>query len=439
MFEKGDVFCMKLSSASNDFFCCYISEGSSFSIKYSVTFIEPIRRKELERAANDAMRLFPEFAVRPVVRNNRIEMIGNDAELVFCDEPGAVKYYGSEDTNGYNLYFVCEDKKLTAFYYHGLSDTSGFTEYLQSVLTLYAAYIGTPVSDRAFLSTVRTPDNPMFNPNEEDRIDPYRLYGNAAAVPEWSFENPGAYTIPSDAPYPPEENRVHELHVDIGTSAFIALSKKLGASFTPLMIDVAAQTVYRNYDTGGDPFIAMLPVNLRPLFGSETAVNFSDGVSVPSYSETDMPDVAARCARMKDVMKKQITKASFSRILGEKAAAVDRYFADESDILTRKRPVPAGGKPPYTLPVTYPGKLTFGAPLDELLEDAFVTGYSRVNSIICYTFGEKMEFVFMWRSDDITYIRQFAETLRRLGFTPKLTDLGLVKRDLFSVKKLMVK
>ena len=429
---------MKLSGASNDFFYCFLREGSSFNIRYSVTFKEPIRLPELKRAANDAMRLFPEFALRPVVRNNRIEMIPNDAELVFCDDPGGVKYYGSEDTNGYILYFVCEGKKLTAFYNHGLSDSSGFTEYYMSVLTHYSEYIGRPVLDKEFLASVRTKDNTLFNTNDGDRVDPYRLYGNAASVPEWTYENPGAFALPTESLYPLEENRVHELHVDISTSEFLRLSKELGASFTPLMIDIAAQTVFRNYDMGGDPFIAMLPVNLRPLFGSRTVVNFSDGISVPAYRDTDEPDVAKRCARMKDFMKKQISKAFFERVIGGKAAAVDRYFEDESDILTRKRSAPAGGKPPYTLPITYPGRLTFGEPLDELLEDAFITGYSRVNSIICHTFSDKMEFVFMWRSDDISYIEHFCDELRRCGFIPKLTDLGLVKRDLFSLNRITI-
>ncbi|MBQ3329813.1 MAG: hypothetical protein IJG87_01385 [Ruminococcus sp.] len=425
---------MKLSGASNDFFYCFMRDEASFSLKYSVTFGDEIQRALLERAANEAMRLFPEFAVRPVIRNNKLEMTPNDSPLVFCEEPGPVKFYGSDDMNGYMLYFVCDDRKLSVYFNHGFTDAVGMKAYLSSVLTLYAAYIGKAVTDEAFLAGVRTPGHARLNPDPEDMVDPYRLYGNTESVPEYSFDNPGAFTIPMEQ-FPPETNEIHEYLVDISTSDFIRLTKKLGASFTPLMIDLAAQAVYRHYHTGEDPFIAMLPVNLRPFFGSSTLVNFSDGISVPTYRETVEPDISVRCTRMKNIMTQQMTKAAFERLIGTKAAMVDRFYADDSDIRTRKLPPPAGGKKPYTLPISYPGRLTLGEEIDSLLDGAFLTGYSRVNSIVAHTFRDKMEFAFIWRSEDISYINYFCDELRRCGFSPILTDNGLVKRDLFSLSR----
>ena len=410
-------------------------DEGSFALNFSVTFKEAIRRDALRRAANEAIRLFPEFAIHPVIRDNKLEMIPNDRELVFCDEPGAVKYYGTDDMNGYMLYFVWEEKKLTVYFNHGFTDAAGVMAFLKSVLTLYAEYIGKAVTDEAFLASVRTPSSPLPAADQKDMFDPYRCFGNTAAVPEYTFDNPGAFSIPVDQ-FASDKNEIHEYLVDISTADFVRLTKKLGASFTPLMIDIAAQAVYRNYDTGDDPFIAMLPVNLRPFFGTSTIVNFSDGISVPAFREDAEPDVAKRCAEMKDIMKKQMTKAAFERLLGSKAAAVDRFYADDSDIRSRKLPAPAGGKKPYTLPITYPGRLTLGDEIDALLDDAFITGYSRVNSIVVHTFGDKMEFAFIWRSEDASYIDYFCDELRRNGFAPVLKDNGLVKRDVFSFAKL---
>lgn len=259
---------MNLSGASNDFFYCFMRDEASFSLKYSVTFSGGIQLALLKRAANEAMRLFPEFAVRPVIRNNKLEMTPNDSPLVFCEEPGPVKFYGSADTNGYMLYFVCEGRKLSVYFNHGFADAVGMTAYLSSVLTLYAAYIGKAVTDEAFLAGVRTPGNARPNPDPGDMYDPYRRYGNTESVPEYSFDNPGAFTIPME-PFPPETNEIHEYLVDISTADFLRLTKKLGASFTPLMIDIAAQAVYRHYDTGEDPVIAMLPVNRNVLFDTD--------------------------------------------------------------------------------------------------------------------------------------------------------------------------
>lgn len=410
-------------------------DEASFSLTYRIIFKENIHLDALRQAANEAIQLFPEFALMPVIRDNRLEMIPNDSELVFCKEPGAVRYYGTEDTNGYMLYFVCSGKKLTVYFNHGFTDAVGMTALMKSILTLYAASIGRPVTDEAFLAAVRTPSNPLLNPNEEDMFDPYRLYGNTEAVVPYTFDNPGAYTLPMER-FAPETNEIREFLVDISTAEFIRLTKKLGASFTPLMIDIAAQAVYRHFDTGEDPFIAMLPVNLRPFFASSTLVNFSDGISVPAYRETVQPDVAARCAQMKDVMKRQMTKEAFERLIGTKAEMVDRFYAQDSDIRLRKLPAPAAGKKPYTLPISYPGRLTLGDELDQLLDDAFITGYSRVDSIVAHTFGDKMEFAFIWRSEDISYIHAFCDELRRYGFSPELTDNGLLKRDLFSLSRL---
>lgn len=425
----------KLSGASNEFFYCYMHDEGSFALNYSVTFKDDVDLDALQCAANEAIRLYPELAVHPVIRDNKLEMIPNDRPLMFCKEPGDIKYYGTDDMNGYMLYLVCDGKKLTVYFNHGVTDALGMTNFMKSILTLYAEKIGKPVTDEAFLETVRTPQSGVPDLDPEDMFDPYRLYGNAEAVPDYTFDNPGAYTIPVDQ-FASDKNEIHEFLVDISTSDFVKMTKKLGASFTPLMIDIAAQAVYRNYDTGDDPFIAMLPVNLRPFFGSSTMVNFSDGISVPAYREDAEPDVAARCAEMKDVMKKQMNKGSFERLLASKAGAVDRFYADDSDIRTRKLPSPAGGKKPYTLPITYPGRLTFGDELDELLCDAFITGYSRVNSIVVHTFEDKMEFAFIWRSEDTSYIDHFCGELRRYGFSPVLKDNGLVKRDVFSFSKL---
>ena len=428
---------MKLSGASNEFFHCFMRDEGSFCIKLNVVFKEKPQIGQLKRAANDAMRLFPEFAVRPVIRNNRLVMLQNDAELRFCDEPGEIKYFGTEDTNGYLIYFVCGEKDLTLFFNHGLTDAVGITAYMKSLLTLYAEYTGRAVTDQALLSSVRTPSSPKLCENAEDAFDPYRLYGNVNAVPEWRFENKGAFSIPVPL-FDSSENSVREILVDIRTSDFIRATKELGASFTPLMIDVASQAVYRNYDTGDDDYVSMLPVDLRRFFGSKTMVNFSDGISVPGYREKTIPDVAARCAAMKDVMKKQMTKAYFENLIGGKAAAVDGFFANESDLRSRPLPAPAAGKKPYTLPFSYPGRITFGDALDELLADASITGFSRVNSIICHTFGDKMEFSFVWRSNDISYIGYFCDELRRYGFEPRIKDDRYFKRDLFSYKKIAV-
>lgn len=426
---------MKLSGASNEFFFCFMREEGSFSIRFGVEFREEIQREQLKRAANDAMRLFPEFAVRPVIGNNRIVMVPNSAKLCFFGEPGPVRYFGSEDTNGYLIYFVCSGKKLTAYFNHGMTDAFGIIAYFKSLLVLYAEYTGRAVPDQTLPDTVRTPSDPKQDPDAEDAFDPYRLYGNVNTQPDWRFENNGAFTIPVPQ-FDPSENAVREILVDIRTSDFIGLTKELGVSFTPAMIDIAAQAVYRNYDTGDDPFIAMLPVDLRRFFGSSTMVNFSDGISVPARQEARMPEMQVRCAAMKDVMKKQMSRQNFEKLIGDKAAAVDRFFADGSDILSRKLPAPAGGKKPYTLPFSYPGRITFGEAIDGMIADASITGYSRVNSVIAHTFGEKMEFSFIWRSDDTSYIGHFCEELRRYGFTPAVKDLGLVKRDLFSYKKL---
>jgi len=426
---------MKLSGASNEFFYCFMHDEGSFALNYSVTFKDDIQLDALQRAANEAIQLYPEFAVQPVIRDNKLVMIPNNRPLVFCTEPGPVKYYGTDDMNGYIIYFVCTDKKLTAYFNHGFTDALGMTTLFKSILTIYAEYIGKPVTDKAFLATIRTPGSAVPDQDPEDMFDPYRLYGNTEAVPEYTFDNPGAYSIPIED-FAPDKNEIHEYLVDISTSDFVRMTKELSASFTPLMIDIAAQAVYRNYDTGDEPFIAMLPVNLRPFFGSSTMVNFSDGISVPAYREDAEPDVAARCAAMKDVMKKQMTKASFECLLGSKAGMVDRFYADDSDIRSRKLPAPAGGKKPYTLPITYPGRLTFSAEIDELLCNAFITGYSRVNSIVVHTFEDKMQFAFIWRSEDTSYIDHFCDELRRYGFNPTLTDNGLVKRDVFSFSKL---
>lgn len=425
---------MNLMGASNAFFYCFNHEYSTFEILFRLTFFTEPDLEKWKAAVNEALKCFPEFAVRPAISGNRVVLLPNDQPVAFFDSYEEVRHYGSEETNGYMFYFACEGRKVYFSVYHGLTDAAGINAFLKSALVLYAASVGQAVTEEAALEGVRVPSGQKVFASEMDQYDPYRLYGREDAVPEYQFERPGALYIPLNE-YPDETNHVREYRVRVSTAAFIRRTKSLGVSFIPLIMNMGAHMAFKYYASGDAPFVSMVPVNLRPYFGSETSVNFSDGIFVMVPREDMELPIEERCRKIKEMMRAQMTRANFEKTIWNKTQTVEKYLADPSDLLSRQIP-PAPGKGAYTFPFTYPGKQSYGRELDAMLEDVFIGTYSRVSSCIIHTYGDKMEFVFEMRNDDPSFVEHFMEELKEQGLDPVMEDAGHVHRDEFCLDEI---
>ena len=432
MFENG---------ASNKvFYYGQAGTGATFDINYRLDFKNQLDKKALSDAVSEALKLFPEFAVRPVIKDNRIFYEENHDPAPVIDE-GKTVCFGSDDTNGYLFCLQCSGNSAKVSYYHGMSDTVGFFRFMRSFLYFYAVKIGMEMPDDAEASTrlgirIREKDKPDLG--RQDTIDPYRCFMNEAGDPEYEYANPGAFVIPEPA-YDGDDNKYRVFDLEMSVKEFLGKTKEYGVSFIPLLASVTSKAIAECYDTKGKPVIAMVPVNLRTGFETSTVVNMSDGIMMPMDDEMSSLSVTDRSVKLKEFMKKQMTKENYCKIMRNKVKALEGLEAKGDIIKTSfegTRLAPPDAWRPLTYALTYPGKLDLPAEYDGLLDYIYNGPLARAFCLIVATYADSMQVKIVQRFDSQVVANRIKDGFAGLGLNVSMTDRGIVTNNLMLLERL---
>ena len=399
--------------------------GASFNLRLHVNLRDALNRTALQDAAQKALKNFPEFSVRPVVQEEHLFYEENDSPVSLFDDDGTFHVLGSDETNGYLFCLRCRDDGFTFSYYHGMTDILGAMVFLRTILCFYAGM--TSVQENGL---VRFSAEPSFLMDETERFDPYRKF----AAESFTQQEYDAFVIP-EKNYPGDPAYLHLFNVKVRTSDFIARTKELGTSFIPLMSIIFSGAVTDMYGFDESrPVIAMVPVNLRPVFGTETLVNISDGIMLPYSRELASKPIREQGAEIRAQMKSMITRGNFADVLAAKSAAVQafRSSGDTLNVTAERftRPAPEGTKRPLTYALTYPGRMDLPEAFSELVRSIDVDIIARAFGAGVYTYGDDMTFQFMQRFDTDAVIRSVMSRLESLGvMVQSLEDRGRVMCD----------
>lgn len=273
--------------ASNEFFYYTQSgDGTVFDIVQNMEFHDEIDKTVLKESVEKALELFPEFAVRPVIKDNRLYYQENHEPAPIFDED-RISYFGTEYTNCYQFRIVCSGKTLRMSVFHAMADAIGLMSFIKTFLYFYMTGTGKKMpegADAAKSLGIRITEDNLPDLSLKDTLDPYRAFGNASCKPEWTYDNPGAFVVP-EPQYGDTENKFRVSKIELSLPAFLAKTKEYGVSVVPLLVTVVARALDKTYDRGGKPIVFMLPVNLRTEFNTDTVVNMSDGVLLPVDNE----------------------------------------------------------------------------------------------------------------------------------------------------------
>lgn len=427
--------------ASNKFFYYNQAYRGTFNIRFRLIFNEDIKLDELKEAATEAIKRYPELGGETVIKDGLLTSLENDRPVKFYEDNGERYDLGSDDTNGYMFYFLYGKDYIILSYYHGLTDIVGIMAYTKTMLYLYAKKINHEMSEEELnelLATIRDDDGLKMGDDLGDIYDPYRTHMNEASVPSYKFDNPGAFSIPSEQ-YPEDCDYVHATVIELNTGDFIKKTKEYGVSFVPLLTDIISGAISKKYNADR-PVIAMVPVNLRPYYNSASLVNFSDGVMVPYYQEDEKLSVLERCQKNKEMMKLQMQKENFDLVLANKVKAVDGYEKlDETvfEIWSRQGVLPKKGTiRPITYAMTYPGKIDFSTGLNRLIKDYFMEPVMRAYATIVYTFGDTMRILCMCRQDEEDFAKCIYEGITKQGLDAKYINKGHVYADQVKLERI---
>ena len=424
---------------SNKFFYYSSSYGMSFSLTAGLR-IKNFSLDAMNKAVDKALDCFPEFTYRPVVKDNAIYAMENNESYIIEPKSDKNKTFGTDETNGYLFYFSYEGNRFEITYFHGLSDAIGMFAFIQCLMYYYAMECGKSFSDEevAELTKVTRLERPEILKEESDALDPYGTFGKDDAKPEFIYDNPGAFSMPSD--FGADTPKIHMHKFSINTHKFLSKTKEFNTSFAPLLCAIFAEAASRSFDTKGRPVTAMLPVNFRPYFDSHTYVNFSDGILIPYEKEYLNISYEESCKNMKDFMKKQLTKNNFAHVAHSKVEAVKSYENGDTSIcdIAKKMTAlpPKDAIRPVSYAITYVGNLTICNSLRPLIDDYDFMLKVRSNSVCVSCFEDRLDFSIARRSDDTLWIDGLSLVLKKLNLDFEYSDLGIQESDYLFIEKL---
>lgn len=423
--------------ASNQYFYYTRAGAASFMLGMHMKFRQDVDWEKFRDAVDRALKLYPELAARTVIRDGRLDAVWDEEPAVFLPDDGKRYNLGTDEVNGHMFYFRCGKNSVKMAYYHGLTDAKGILTFLRTVFLLYADSIGYPIKDEdraALCREVRTTEADVILDDELDAFDPYLKYGNANAVPSFTYDFPEAFGIPAPQ-YPADDPATHKYIVEVSVSEFLKRTKAYGVSFVPMLIDILSGSIRRAYGNERLPVVTMVPADMRSAFGSNTIVNCSDGMIFPWYPEYVDKTVQERCAILKDKLQKQKTKEYFEKLMASKCEEV-RQFEAKGTLNGLLHPETVREEKPKAAPVrrvtyatSYVGKIDLGYGLDGMLDDLFLDTTVNAFSLIIHTYQDHMRALVMQRSDDPKFPNCIVKGFEEAGFEVKFTDLGRDEPD----------
>ena len=294
----------------------YTASGQTltYDMQMRINLADPPDKDALKRAARQALAVFPEFAVRPVIHDGKFFYEDNDADIAIFDDNGDTHSLGSDETNGYLMCLICGNRHVILSFYHGLADFVANWAFICTLIYHYARALGINVAPA---ENVRLNADAYFRLSELERDDPYSKFGNENAAPTWIYKSNGAFSVP-EKNFPPEVDRLKNFDIETTVADMLTVTQKFQTSFTPLLICAAARALKKIYDTDGLPIVVKMPVNMRPIFKTATTANFSDSAILTYSDDFDGLSVADCCRALKDTLKAQMRPENFAGTLVKK-------------------------------------------------------------------------------------------------------------------------
>lgn len=425
------------------FYGAYAGPGATFDIRVRFDLKQNINLQKLQKAADKAMRAYPEFAVRPVLHEGRVCYEKNDAPVVLAPDDGKCRYFGTDDTNGYLFLFLYGEKHLTFSLFHSQTDAHGMICFLVTVMWNYLVEMFPParlIGTRLFTKHgIRADDSLFYTMDDTERYDPLTKFARPGEIvqpvdPERLFRFP-----PEDAPKDHPTCRL--VNLEISNDAFLAKAKTLGTTFAPLLSALAAEAIRACYDVGDRDVVVITTADGRRVLPSNTLGNLAYNVLLPVSPETAALPLQAQCEILAKHMASQRTeehvRATFRDILRQCSEIDAMGDIDKVNaFLTGPDGLANSMTGAGTVFLTYPGRITDN-PISRLLLEGLSPGMlAAERAIDVYADRGNLIIQFSQKSDDPALIDAMRRTLEKHGFAVNTRDLGRMTQNVFDFSRI---
>lgn len=410
------------------------SGEQTYSMRLRYEFSISLTREMVEEAVQRTFALFPDYRVRPVLRDGRVFYEENPLPVpVFWNESGHVGHcYGSDEVNGYLFVISAEEHALTYSQYHGLTDFVGFWSIIRTLMGNLMARVGIHAQD----PLARVDSAPYDSLDRCEREDPYSKYAHAHAQSAWSYHSRGALTLA-----PKGEPRERFFDLSVPEEDFLAKSREYGTSFVPLLAMVFAWAVHDVCPIGETPVVVKVPVDLRRLFHSRTTVNFSDSVVLEFPREYLSRSRAEQGKALREMLDQQLDAGNFAQVMAKKIRTIESYEHSGQSIGEISRSLMGSASTssrPVTLGLTYLGKQRFPEAYQALITDIVPCAYTPTDGVfaLVLAYGGRLKLRIQVRYEHEDFIDALAKELRGLGMEVERSQAELDLRDYMDVSRL---
>ncbi len=423
-------------TGSKLFYYTLSGEYTTFNMRQELFFKEEVDREVFAECVEDTLMDFPEFAVRPVIRDERVCYEENRNEPVVLEKDGAEetrRYFGTDDTNGYLFYFLCDGCRVMVSYFHGMTDDEGMEAFLDCILYRYGERKGILTEEdrppAVYAARCESDTLKELADCSDGEIDPFgHLTAALGLVPEIPKMPEPAFFIPR------EEGLVNSYRVrvwDIETtrSAYQALAQEGGASMQSVFLPVVCSGIAEAYDLSEERVTATLSIDLREVYSLDTAVNFTDGIFFAQDGKMRKEPLAEQMKAAEDFISGKKGREHFDVVIAQKVAAVKGL--EMMQPVSGLNPVPLvglpeGGMTPVSYALSCPQRKQGYSFLDHV---EFAAAVSSSLSVMVYTAGEKVVVRCIMKSDDEKPAKSIAAVMTGAGMHAEVKDHGYLAGD----------
>ncbi|MBR0510250.1 MAG: hypothetical protein IJJ85_09040 [Clostridia bacterium] len=429
------------------FFGAYAGPRATFDIRVRFDFKQKLRLSAFRKAADAALRLYPEFAVSPVVYNGRVCFKKNEASVRLAPDDGRRLYFGAEGedgTNGFLFVFLYGEKHITLSLFHGLTDARGMISYVITVLWLYLKnlYPALGIIKPKIITShgIRLGEKQIDGMDDLERYDPLTKFARPGE-PVDLIDTDRLFRMPPEV-YDPAETGCRLINLRISNKAFYEKTKALNTSFAPLLAALTAKAIGRLYDIGDRQISVITTVDARKFFDTHTLGNMAYNCPLPVEKADLELSLGELAAKLKRDMALQVTKENAERTFTNILSLCDTIDGMGDIVSVNRTLTGPGGVEALatngTLFLTYPGRVN-NNPISRALLTGVTPGMLAVErAVVVYAHREELVIQLSQKSDDMALADAFAQTLAENGLVPERDDMGRVTQNVFTFDRIEI-
>ncbi len=429
----------ELGASDKYFYYTSSGKGSTMDIRLPVTFKSPVNHEALITAAGEALKLFPEFSARPVLKGEVLHYEDNNKPVMLL--PLSSRYdFGSDDMNGYLFCFqydLSDERKVVFSVYHGLSDWNGLFRFIKAIFCRYAVHVkGLP--DDYFKGVIRSQAPVREEWETEANLNPYEVYGKQGVQPSYKPEISGEIFSPSEDFYGFDYPSARHIRLTLSTQQYLKTAHSHNASFIPFLLYLSSSAMREAYNTD-KTILTMLPADLRKIFNTDCIVNFSDSVFLPSSLEQHSAPIEEQCRRFREILTLSRKPENYAGFLYDKAQTVRAFEAAPEGIVAKSREntsQTAEILKQVTHGVTYPGIMDMPEGADDLIEDIVMESPFGVSLILVTAFHDRLSICSIQRFDSDRLVNALCRKLSSCGIEAEITYNELVEQNVMNLERL---